>query len=193
VNVNLKKVILFSLLWISSGAFADFEELVVKRETDTRGHQRLCIKPFVALRGHRAQCIRVSQVTEFKLNSSDPELKITELSLVALGLDTQSKQTHFGAIVEWKGKGSGVLSISGPQGKLFAVGSVVPDATDPSKSILTIEQFSDESLSEQFDRGVLFGESDALRLHAKTKVWLEGVLGPAIEQSLNRGKTNSLP
>jgi hypothetical protein len=86
-----------------------------------------------------------------------------------------------------------LLSISGPEGRLFAVGSVVQDSYDPGHLNVIIEQFSDESLSQQFDRGALFGESEPGRLHAKTKIWLEEILAPAIERSLELRDIKNAP
>jgi hypothetical protein len=186
-------MLLPALVLFAFSTHADSEDLIVTKKTGANGKQMLCLKTFPATRTAKARCVSVTAVTNLKLNPSDTDPKITELNLEALGFDSNGKRKEFGAIIEWKGKGAGVLSISGPKGKLFAVGSVVPNTEDPQHSTVIIEQFSDESLSEQYDRAVLFGESDPLRLHARTKIWLEGVLGPAIEQAVNPPESKSIP
>lgn len=169
VNVGLAvAAILFSL-----SAFADFEELTVTCKTAEDGTQQICVKPFPALKSTQPNCILVTKSVAQKLDSSD-DLHFTELKLEALGVAGD----RFGAAIEWKGKGSGTLGITGPRGRIFAVGSIASDGN------VSIEQFSDEALSQQVDRGVLFGESDPIRLHAKTKIWLEELLVPVLKTYL---------
>lgn len=160
-------------------AYAQFEQLTVKRQRDAEGRTQLCFKEFPK---PQVKCIAVQAWTGSPIESHDPDLKLTELQLTEFSL-TRSKQgpIELAAVIRWQGKGAGLLSISGPKGEIFALGNVVPEG---SGFAVQISQFSDQSLSEQFDRGVLFGEGDVFRLHAKTKIWLEEILKPAIEEFL---------
>jgi hypothetical protein len=164
-------------------AFADSEAITVTIKRAAGERQKLCVKAFPALKSTKPICLAVVRTNQ-TLTSNDPTLKFTELKLEALGVEAQGGQKHFGAVIEWQGEGAGLLSISGPQGRLFALGSVAQDSSDPTHIQVTITQFSDESLSQQFDRAVLFGESEPERLHAKTEVWLEEVLAPILQKAL---------
>lgn len=54
------------------------------------------------------------------------------------------------------------------------------------KDVIKIDYFSDEALSQQLDRGLIFGETDPMRLHVKTEIWLEQILLPAIQEHLQK-------
>lgn len=188
------KASIFLLLAVcGSYSFADFEALTVTSKVAEDGKRELCVKPFPALRSTQPECLVVTKLIDRPLTTNDPTLKLTELNLEAWGVESSPGQIRFGAVIQWRGKGAGLLSISGPQGHIFAVGRVLQDDSVPTQSHVIIEQLSDESLSQQFDRAVMFGESDPIRLHTKTKIWLEEILAPIIEQSLRPPEIQSQP
>lgn len=176
---RMYKIFLFVFMIVPflGHAQARFEELTVVRKKTPEGQSQLCLKQFAK---PGLKCLTVQPWTGAQIQSPDSDLKITELALTEFSVGPAGKDgiAEFGATIQWQGKGAGMLSIAGPKGQIFAVGRV-------AGSDISIDQFSDESLSQQFDRGVLFGESDAIRLHAATKIWLERVVRPAIAEYLS--------
>lgn len=176
--MSMFSLILTFLFCCSS--FAQFEEITISRLKDRQGRTHLCLKQFMK---PDLKCVRVEPWSGSDVNSTDSTLNITNLALVEFSLSTAGKDNvaEFGAVIRWEGKGAGSLAISGPKGQIFAVGRVFG-------SEVVLDQFSDESLSQQFDRAVLFGESDVFRLHAATKIWLENLLKPAVSEYLAKNR-----
>lgn len=179
-RMNLKALSLLVVGTFFIPAHAQFEQLTVKRQLDAEGRPQICFKEFPK---PEVKCISVQPWTGAPVQSPDPEIKITELKLTEFSLSRSKPGSpiELAAVIQWQGRGSGILSISGPKGEIFALGEISPQTGGVD---LRITQFSDQSLSQQFDRSVLFGESDVFRLHAKTQIWLEEVLKPAIEEFL---------
>jgi hypothetical protein len=176
----IKRLTFLFLILAPSICLADFEEITVTQRK-VHGQTELC---YSELRTKSSHCIAVHQVSR-PLTSTDPNLKIQELVLtdVALVPAHGTEPVQFGSIVKWKGNGAGTLSISGPEGRIFALGRL---ENNDGKLSIKIDRFSDEKLSQQFDRAVLFGESDPMRLHVKTEIWLEDVLLPALKNYLEQ-------
>lgn len=168
-------------------ASADYEELAIRRSTTKNGVKQLCYKPF--LKPGPARCLALLPAPPIVLNSQEPDLRLTELALTELALPAviASADVQFAAVIHWKGQGAGDLAISGPSGNLLAWGYVHRGRDNSEKRFqVFIDRFSDESLREQFDRGILFGENDAMKLHVRTEIWLEQMLIPALESYLEQ-------
>ena len=185
-------LILFSIQAHADGLHA------VKRQSADNGQNQLCFNVTDREKGLVNECLVVQSIVGgMELQSTDSTLKTTRINLVEFSLDSKSvvqNRRRFAAVVEWEGKGSGTLSISGPHGKMYAVGQVIVAGEKGSPNKIEIEQFDDESMIQQFDRSTFFGEVDSLALQVKTKLWLEEILLPAVEHYLSIDlKVNSLP
>jgi hypothetical protein len=154
----------------SSVANADSEQLTVSRQVFAGGKTRLCIKDFPS---GIPVCFNVVKVSEKALKNPDQDLKISKLVLKEIGFDG----AYFGVTIHWQGEKAGTLALS-VDGNMLALGHA---SGDVGKEEVVIDFFSDEKMAEQLDRGLLFGEDDPVRLHAKTKIWLEQILTPVIK------------
>ena len=124
------------------------------------------------------RCWRLRAVQPMDIPNTATDVRFTKIRLIEMGLQPDGIGESFVVGLSWEGKSAGTFSFSGPRGILFAVGSV-SKGTDAA---VHVETFSDESLSQQFDRGVVFGESDPERRRLKTLEWLNEVVAPFLEK-----------
>jgi hypothetical protein len=138
------------------------------------------------LGGGNKRCWKLKSVQPLDLPNTSSEANFTKIQLIELGLQTNGS---FVVGVSWEGKSHGTLSFSGPKGTLFAVGTI---SKGPDGAV-RIDGFSDESFSQQYDRGVVFGESEPAKLRQKTLEWLNDVLAPFIEKFVLNGPNQVHP
>ncbi len=163
---------IFALLMVYLPAHADFEALSITQSRNKEGQSLLCYKP--TLEAKKPNCVVVQTITPEKLKD-DPELDLVEVHLTEY---TVTGSADFAAVIQWKGNAKGTFKIAGPAGRIFAIGYL-------KDGEIKIDRFSDEKLSQQFDRAMLFGESDPMRLRIKTQIWLESILLPSIQAHFN--------
>ena len=194
INHRLALVTLILACFFCRIAIADYEELAIRRRTTKNGVKQLCYKPFLS--PGQAQCLNLAPAPPIALHSTELELRLTELAVTEMALPKSivESDVQFAAVIQWKGQGAGTLAISGPSGHLLAWGHVHREGNDSDKRFkVFIDRFSDESLGEQYDRAILFGETDMMRLHVRTEIWLEQMLVPAIESYLESTPTVEKP
>lgn len=167
-------MVILATLFVSLFAHTEalYEELTVTRNKDNSNNEVLCFKPFPALKKTKPRCLRVDATAAQTLEKKDSGVKITEVALEVLGREEKT----FGVVLRWEGKSSGILEIS-LKGRLNVIGHFENVNEEPR---LVIDQFSDQKMDQQLDRRMLFGETDTFKLHARTKIWLEETLAPAL-------------
>lgn len=112
-------------------------------------------------------------------NITTINLLITERSRDDLG------QNIIKVEIDWEGVGGGLLQIRGPKGTMIALGILSESLSDPHKVFVTFFEVTDKNFSEQFDRGVVFGESELKALDHKSLQWIMDVINPVLVNHLN--------
>jgi hypothetical protein len=172
----------------SHEAWADFGELKIDRQVTANGTETLCYSP---IENPAAKiCLQKTSMPETEVPQNKPQ--ITELRLTSLALGAGGELF---VDLQWKGKGAGMLAISGPEGELILLGKVTEVQTEKNQKQLRVkfDRFFDGSLSQQFDRGTAFGIADGLELNRATEAWLVQAVTPVLEKWLNSEKKNPSP
>jgi hypothetical protein len=128
------------------------------------------------------RCLKISSKPNIQLSNNDSRYRFTKLNVEELSLGGEApKGKELEVTLSWEGRGAGTLSIEGPKGTLLVFTQLQKVGAGFK---VKIQNFFDQSLSEQFDRETVFGVSDNLKVEFLTANWLDEVLRPALERYL---------